>query len=840
MWSRGDKYAPVSQLEDGESDMAYFDDLVDEGPSRPHRRLFIGIGAVLVVSAIVIACVILLTREGPVVEARAGPSVTRPLPLTNGSVITLNEVLTMRYTADSFAGEWISDDENIDDSDEGLFIFNVKTKVRTILIPRAQWSKLASHRRSLSDSRQYVLCPHSAKQIYRYTRLSLYDIYDVKNNRVIPLTLGPDAPRRRLQYATWVPGRDSIVFVFENNIYIRPLITSPEVVKVTSTGINNVVYNGIPDWVYEEEVIGEDNTIWFSEDGKMMAYASFNDTNVDIMPLQLYGEAGKLEYQYPITIPLRYPKPGRDNPTVAVYIVDLDRAIAKKPAVKLVPPPAEFSAKEHYLTRAAWADNASLALTWMNRHQNHTIMTLFTAATSQMSTILDQPSPDNAWCDIEEVPIWSKDGSSFITLLPKLEGSAGHYKHIHTVWRNGLARVPITSGRMTVTEILHWDQDNNLIYFKAAPEEEASQRHLYTVTDIKAATSGIITCITCNATAPGGQPCAKNSFDFSTGGSHYVWTCQGPSTVPRVSLRHTENHQELMLIADNKALSRDLAGKVLPQEMRLMLDVADGFKARVRMKLPPGLKEDSSRKYPMLVYTYGGPNSQVIGDGWGVAWDDHLVTERDIIYVTIDGRGSGYRGDRLLHSIYYKMGMVEVEDQIAVAKKLTALYDFIDANRTAIWGWSYGGYVTARVMATDTQQVFKCGISVAPVTNWIYYDTIYTERYMGLPTADDNARGYAAGDVSGTVDNFRNKQYLLIHGTADDNVHYQQSMMLSRSLEQADIMFRQQTYPDENHGLGGIRRHHYHTMERFLEDCFRLPRLPFSPPPAFPGRRRRA
>jgi len=621
-----------------------------------------------------------------------------------------------------------------------------------------------------------------------------------------------------------------LIYVFENNLYWRNnAVVEDKDIALTGDGVVDNVFNGIPDWVYEEEVIGSDHAMWFSKDGKMMAYASFNDTEVDIMPIQLYGQAGDLKYQYPATIPLRYPKPGRKNPTVAVYVVDLDRAIAKQPAVKPVPAPPELRDKEHYMTRAGWMDNASLAITWMNRHQNHTIMTLFDSSSSQLDKILDQPSPDQAWNMIGEVPLWSEDRSAYITLLPKLEGTAGHFQHIHMVWRNG-ARVPITSGKLTVTEILRWDQQKKLIYFMAAPEEEASQRHLYSVTDIKAARSNVMTCITCNTTSRGRHPCAKNSIDFSKAGSHYVWSCQGPSTVPRVSLHHTDTGRQMLLIADNQELSEDLAGKVLPQEMRLTLDVADGFKARVRMKLPPGLNENSAKKYPMLIYTYGGPNSQVIGDGWGVAWDDHLVTEREVIYVTIDGRGSGYRGDKLLHAIYYQMGVVEVEDQISVAQQLIKLYKFIDPARTAIWGWSYGGYVTARVMATDKAQVFKCGISVAPVTNWIYYDTIYTERYMGLPTAGDNARGYAVGDVSGNVENFRNKQYLLIHGTADDNVHYQQSMMLSRSLERADILFRQQTYPDENHALGGIRRHHYHTMERFLEDCFQLPHAVFPPP----------
>ncbi|KRT81809.1 hydrolase, partial [Oryctes borbonicus] len=225
-------------------------------------------------------------------------------------------------------------------------------------------------------------------------------------------------------------------------------------------------------------------------------------------------------------------------------------------------------------------------------------------------------------------------------------------------------------------------------------------------------------------------------------------------------------------------------------------------------------------KYPMVVNVYGGPDSYQVLEKFSVDWGSYLAVNKSIIYATIDGRGSGLKGDKILFSGYRNLGTVEIEDQISVTKQIQQTVAYVDDTRTAIWGWSYGGYASGLALATDKENVFKCGMSVAPVTDWTLYDSIYTERFMGLPTADDNSYGYESAKLLNKYSGIRDKEYFLIHGTFDDNVHYQQSMLWSKVLEHQDIMFRQQSYPDEDHGLGSVRPHLYHSLENFLDECF--------------------
>ena len=230
----------------------------------------------------------------------------------------------------------------------------------------------------------------------------------------------------------------------------------------------------------------------------------------------------------------------------------------------------------------------------------------------------------------------------------------------------------------------------------------------------------------------------------------------------------------------------------LPEIVDTDVEVGGGLMAKARLWLPPGIDRSGNTKYPMLVFVYAGPNSAQIIDSFTLGFGAYITTNRSVIYGMIDGRGSGLKGDRMKFSLYRRLGTFEVIDQILVAMSLQGRYRFIDRTRTGIWGWSYGGYASAMAMARDSLNVFKCGAAVAPVTSWIYYDTIYTERYMGLPTEADNLVGYNMGDVTKFIQGFRGKQFYLLHGNADDNVHYIQAMKLSRALEMSNILFRQQ------------------------------------------------
>jgi dipeptidyl-peptidase-4 len=390
----------------------------------------------------------------------------------------------------------------------------------------------------------------------------------------------------------------------------------------------------------------------------------------------------------------------------------------------------------------------------------------------------------------------------------------------------------LTFGRFSVDSILGWDETVGRIYFTAPgydlTTEEAipSQTHLW-FTNMKSDGDGDdLVCMTCSLKTSAGEPCLGNSAELSTEASHFVHTCNGgPFSPPEVAVRSTKNPETVILRwTSNTKLRQRLATFSLPEykdyEIQLPAEAGNPYKIRARVLFPPNMTP--SKKYPLLVDVYGGPGSQRISNTYGIDWSTSLVSSHSVIYASIDGRGSGRQSDDLKFQVYRKLGTVEVYDQINGGDWLINNIPSIDPNRTALWGWSYGGFATAMAMGLDSiKNVYKCGISVAPVTNWLLYDTIYTERYMGLPTPDDNLSAYNASDVTHYVSNFRNKKFYLVHGNADDNVHYQQSMILSRALERADILFRQQSYPDESHGLSGVRPHLYHSLENFLfEECF--------------------
>ncbi|KAK0086081.1 hypothetical protein PV326_005689, partial [Microctonus aethiopoides] len=325
------------------------------------------------------------------------------------------------------------------------------------------------------------------------------------------------------------------------------------------------------------------------------------------------------------------------------------------------------------------------------------------------------------------------------------------------------------------------------------------------------------------------------------------------------------NATRLIAWEDNDMIAKIVAEKSQPIVKRFSVPVADGFDAQVRLLIPPGADLTGSTKYPMLVYVsvitalisaklfgdkqrskvnhqyqidvdpYGGPDTYQVTEQFNIHWGTYLVTNKNIIYAAIDGRGSGLKGSNMLFAGYRNLGTVEIYDQINVTSTYSLFYieecnpelqnhlhenlPYIDKTRTAIWGWSYGGYAAGMSLAMDTKSTFKCGMSVAPVTDWTLYDSIYTERFMGLPTPSDNVGGYEQGQLLNKAANIKSNSYYLIHGTLDDNVHYQQSLLLAKILEENDILFRQQTYTDEDHGILRTRAHLYHSLEKFLDDC---------------------
>uniref|UniRef100_A0A8C4IBW6 Uncharacterized protein n=1 Tax=Dicentrarchus labrax TaxID=13489 RepID=A0A8C4IBW6_DICLA len=543
-------------------------------------------------------------------------------------------------------------------------------------------------------------------------------------------------------------------YVWKNNVYIK---TSPGSApkQVTFNGEDNQIFNGIPDWVYEEEMFSSNQGLWWSPGGKYVAYVESNDTEVHAIEYSWYGNN-----QYPSTVSIPYPKPGTPNPVVKLFVVDTNNT--SKITEVVVPDP--FGSSEHYLATVTWATDERIAVQWLKRVQNHLILQIYNFNGSKWEQAEFSP-PE---------PVFTTDKNSYYLLMSDTNG----YKHIHHV--------------IEVGRIIYFSQ-----YYSS--NEEGEYIGVFT-----------IVCLTCTLR---GEDCQYNSAYFSHNASFYRMSCSGPG-IPYYSLMDNQKNQDMKVLEDNKGFNSLISGIAMPTMRRGFIELY-GHKLWYQMFLPPGF--DDSKKYPLLIDVYAGPCSQKADLIYRVSWSTYLASTEKIIVASFDGRGSGFQGDKLMHAIYKRLGTYEVEDQITAAREFIKM-GFVDKDRIAIWGWSYGGYVTSMALGSGSG-VFKCGMAVAPVSKWDYYDSIYTERYMLEPS--QNYEFYANSTVTGRAKNFHSVQYLLVHGTADDNVHFQQAAEISEALVDEQVDFEAMWYTDKDHGLGGAAYPHVYThMTHFLQRCF--------------------
>uniref|UniRef100_A0A669C269 Uncharacterized protein n=1 Tax=Oreochromis niloticus TaxID=8128 RepID=A0A669C269_ORENI len=595
----------------------------------------------------------------------------------------------------------------------------------------------------LSADRRYVAFMSNYSKLWRHSFTASYSLYDRESDTFITPSDIPD----KVQYFAWAPEGNKLAFVWNNNVYIKTSPNSPSQ-QVTFNGKENKILNGIPDWVYEEEMFSSNQGLWWSPGGKNLAYAEFNDTGVRTIEYSWYGEN-----QYPSTVSIPYPKPGTPNPTVKLFVVDTDNATK----ISEVVVQDSFGSVEHYLSTVTWVTDERLAVQWLKRVQNHLI-----------------------------IQIYNFNGFTWNTY----EGNA----------------TAITSGKWEVIDILKVTTDS--VYFSSNEEGgKPGGRNVYKWTQQETK------CLTCNLR----ENCQYNSAYFSHNASYYRMSCSGPGT-PFYSLMDNINNRgklqyasEQKVLEDNKEFVSMISGIQMPTMRRGTIKLDLWY----QMILPPGF--DESKKYPLLIDVYAGPCSQKVNYVYRVNWSTYLASTEKIIVASFDGRGSGYQGDKLMYEIYKSLGTKEVEDQITAAREFIKM-GFIDKDRVAIWGWSYGGYVTSMVLGSGSG-VFKCGMAVAPVSKWRYYDSIYTERYMILPS--QNSEAYDNTTVTARARNFHSVQYLLVHGTADDNVHFQQAAEISEALVEEQVDFEAMWYTDKDHGLAGTANQHVYThMTHFLLRCF--------------------
>lgn len=628
----------------------------------------------------------------------------------------------------------------------------------------------------MSPDERLILIQTETKPIYRRSFTAVYYIYNVRNNKLEPLSNnGPQ------QVPLFSPDGNQIAFVRNNNIYLVKLLFNNSESQVTKDGEYNKVLNGIPDWVYEEE-FGFNRAFDFSADSKMLAYIRFDESAVKMFSFPWYkGMAPeKMQYEtYPGSYDYKYPKSGMQNSLVSVHTFDIKSKVTRTMDLQLD--------KEDYIPRIRFtSDPEKLAIMVLNRHQNRFDLYFANPRSTLCKVAIRDEAPqyikEQAYANIE---FFDKN----IVMMSERDG----YNHLYLYTIGGNLVKQITKGDFEVKDFLGWDQNANVFYY-TSNEESPLRTAVYKI-DGKGKKTKLSTRV------------GTNSAIFSHSMKYYINTYSSISTPTRITINNNQG-KELKTLMDNAALKEKVARLNMPIKEFFTFTTSDGVKLNGWMMKPANF--NPNKKYPVIMHQYSGPGSQQVIDRWNIGsfsdggMFEAYMCDKGFVMVCVDGRGTGGRGAAFEKCTYMFLGVKEAKDQVETAKYLGTL-PFVDKNKIGIWGWSFGGYTTLMSMSEGTP-VFRVGVAIAAPSDWKFYDTVYTERFMRTPK--ENGDGYAASSAILRADKLHGS-LLLIHGTADDNVHFQNCAEYSEALVQANKQFDMQIYTNRNHGIaGGNTRNH--------------------------------
>ncbi|RWS16469.1 prolyl endopeptidase FAP-like protein [Dinothrombium tinctorium] len=656
-------------------------------------------------------------------------------------------------------------------------------------------------------------------QVYYYSYIARYEVFNVSQGTTFSL----EAPGGylELQYAEWGPVGSQLIFVHQNNIYYYAKM-GDNLNKLVKTGKENAIFNGIPDWLYGEKILKTNKAVWWSADGNKLSFASFDVSRVDKMIYTKYNapQFDNPDYLYPELVELRYPKAGRPNPQVSIWISDLSDP-SNIAAPTRARPPSEIVGRDHYFTALSWIDKEKLAIVWMSREQNYSVVSLCSAeknwicekVPSHLEVSVDSDS--NGWVELFEPPLITDDRRHYLLRLPMKDGELGAFRQIAMITINEKIQNFITQGSQDIIKILAHHQETRTVYYSATLPGAPGERHIFSIPDIHSRSPRIPYCLTCNQTD---RNCSYHDAVFSRKAKFYILECQGPG-VPWTEIRSAQDNQILMKTKVDSKLFEIVEKRAFPQIRSFRVPIDHGYFAEVKLILPPALREYEEIKFPLVVEIGSEIGDQQVSRKLSIDWGLYLASKRNFIYARIDVRGTRHQGDKFLHEIWHHVGTVEIGDYLKVIHYLKSDLHFIDPYRTAIWGWAYGGYAAATSLIYEDNQVFNCSILVAPITNWLFVDSFTAERYFGQPFRGSYIN-YERADLSKKVSKFKGKNLFILHGTADDAVHLQHSFTLMKALNDAGIVYQTQLYPDSNHYLEDVRYHLYRSMELYLFECF--------------------
>lgn len=631
-----------------------------------------------------------------------------------------------------------------------------------------------------------ILIQTETKAIYRRSFTAVYYIYNVQNNKIEPLSSG--GPQ---QTPVFSPDGNQIAFVRDNNIYLIKMLYDNAESQVTKDGKRNNIINGIPDWVYEEE-FGTNSSMVFTADSRAICWIRYDETAVREFSFPLYKGLNPSDDRYadyPGSYAYKYPIAGETNSSVAVYSFDIKSRQTRKMQLPMD--------ADGYIPRIKMtSDPTKIAVFTMNRHQDN--LSIYLA--DPLSTVCKLVVQDKADKYIREESMASiQITPGHILVASERDG----YNHLYLYTINGQLKRQVTKGRFEVTDVYGYDETTGDTYF-AANERGVAEQHVYV-----AHKDGRTECLTPKA--------GYNDALFSNGFKYFIniWSDMNN---PAVYTVNTNTGKQLATLIDNKKLKDKMAAYDLGAREMFTFTTSEGVSLNGWMVKPADF--DGSRRYPVIMYQYGGPGSQQVLNRWnngmcgqGAVLEQYLA-QKGYIVVCVDGRGTGGRGAEFEKCTYLRLGEKEARDQVEAAVWL-GNQSYVDKNRIGIWGWSYGGWNTLMSMS-EGRNVFRAGVAIAPPTSWRFYDTVYSERYMRTPK--ENPSGYdevnpiaRASSLSGAL--------LICHGMADDNVHYRNTVEYTEALVQADKDFRENIYTNRNHSIygGNTRNHLFRQAIRFFD-----------------------
>ncbi|KAL1986702.1 hypothetical protein VTN96DRAFT_5907 [Rasamsonia emersonii] len=818
---------PYRDLEDAEFDPA---DGLLRGTNRKAKsgrtRRILWILGLLCIGGWLLAFFLFLgQRKSGDAATASTPAIHEPDSATGttsyGKPITLDQVLNGKWYAKSHSISWIAGPNGEDglllEQNEGsrkgyLVVDDIRSRgggtehaesrvliksstmfhESELIVPKNVWP---------SPDFKTVLILSDYEKNWRHSFSGRYWLFDVATQSLKPLD--PDDPDGRIQLASWSPKSDAVVFTRKNNMYLRKL-SSDKVIQITKDGGKEVFY-GVPDWVYEEEVFGGNSATWWSGDGKYVAFLRTDESMVPEYPLQYFLSRPSgtepppgLEV-YPDVRRLKYPKAGAPNPVVNLQFYDVDNN-----DVFSIDVPQDFADDDRLIIEVLWASNGKVLVRETNRESDVLRVVLMDVKTRSGRVVRseDIASLDGGWVEPSQ-------STRFVPADPANGRPDDGY--IDTVIHDGYDHLayftPLDSSKPIFLTSGEWevvdapsavDLKRGIVYF-VATKESPTQRHVYSVkldgSDLKPVTNT--------------SKIGYYDVSFSHGAGYALLSYQGPS-IPWQKVISTPSNVENVyeqVIEENKELAKMVEEFALPAEIYQNITI-DGYTLQVVERRPPHFSP--VKKYPVLFHLYGGPGSQTVNRKFTVDFQSYVASNLGYIVVTVDGRGTGYIGRKARCVVRGNLGYWEAHDQIETAK-IWAKKPYVDESRMAIWGWSYGGFMTLKTLEQDAGQTFQYGMAVAPVTDWRFYDSIYTERYMHTP--QHNPSGYANATISNMTALQQNVRFLFMHGVADDNVHFQNSLALIDKLDEANVEnYDVHVFPDSDHSI------YFHNAHKMVYD----------------------